>query len=72
MIVPIAGPVITYVLCYELIMVTEKTICTTLTRSCSLQVVSKPCCRFLVTHTFDITMAVFDMAQHIVSSAAGL
>ncbi|EKC70936.1 hypothetical protein OBE_03644, partial [human gut metagenome] len=24
---------------------------------------------FLVTHTFDITMAVFDMAQHIVSGA---
>ena len=27
---------------------------------------------FLVTHTFDITMAVFDMAQHIVSGAAGV
>jgi hypothetical protein len=27
---------------------------------------------FLVTHTFDITMAVFDMGQHVVSSAAGV
>ena len=27
---------------------------------------------FIVTHTFDITMAVFDMAQHIVSGAAGV
>ena len=27
---------------------------------------------FLVTHTFDITMAVFDVAQHIVSGAAGV
>ena len=25
-----------------------------------------------MTHTFDITMAVFDMAQHIVSGAAGV
>lgn len=42
-IVPIAGLVITYVLCYELIsMVTEKTICTTLTHSCSLSGFSKP------------------------------
>ena len=27
---------------------------------------------FLVTHTFDITMAIFDVGQHIVSSAAGV
>ena len=27
---------------------------------------------FLVTHTFDITMAVFDMARRIVSGAAGV
>lgn len=27
---------------------------------------------FLVTHTFDITMAVFDLAQHVVSGAAGI
>jgi hypothetical protein len=27
---------------------------------------------FIVTHTFDITMAVFDVAQHIVSGAAGV
>ena len=27
---------------------------------------------FIVTHTFGITMAVFDMAQHIVSGAAGV
>ena len=25
-----------------------------------------------MTHTFDITMAVFDMAQHVVSGAAGV
>ena len=27
---------------------------------------------YLVTHTFDITMAVFDMAQHVVSGASGV
>ena len=27
---------------------------------------------YLVTHTFTITMAVFDMAQHVVSGAAGV
>ena len=27
---------------------------------------------FIVTHTFDITMAVFDVAQHVVSGAAGV
>ena len=27
---------------------------------------------FIVTNTFNITMAVFDMAQHIVSGAAGV
>ncbi len=27
---------------------------------------------FLVAHTFDITMAVFDLGQHVVSSAAGV
>lgn len=42
-IVPIAGLVITYVLCYELIsMVTEKTICTMLTRLCFSNGFSKP------------------------------
>ena len=38
-------------------------------------VVFQSLCRgavFLVTHKFDITMAVFDMAQHIVSGAAGV
>ena len=26
---------------------------------------------YIVTHTFDITMAVFDVAQHIVTNSAG-
>jgi hypothetical protein len=27
---------------------------------------------YLVTHTFDITIAVFDMAQHVVQASAGI
>lgn len=27
---------------------------------------------YIVTHTFDITMAVFDVAQHVVSGATGV
>ena len=27
---------------------------------------------FIVSHTFDITMAIFDVAQHVVSAAAGV
>ena len=42
-IVPIAGMIITFVLCY-----------------------------FLVTHTFDIVMGIFDIGQRMVSSAAGV
>ena len=72
-IVPIAGLVITYVLCYELIsMVVEKTICMTLTFMFFKWFFKAFVAVFLVTHTFDITMAVFDVAQHVVSGAAGV
>lgn len=73
-IVPIAGLVITYVLCYELIsMVTEKNNMHDVDTSMFFKWVFKAYVAvYLVTHTFDITMAVFDMAQHVVSGAAGL
>ena len=71
-IVPIAGLVITYVLCYELIsMVTEKNNMHDVDTSMFFKWVFKAYVAvYLVTHTFDITMAVFDMAQHVVSGAA--
>ena len=67
-IVPIAGLVITYVLCYELIsMVTEKNNMHDVDTSMFFKWVFKAYVAvYLVTHTFDITMAVFDMAQHVV------
>ena len=73
-IVPIAGLVITYVLCYELIsMVTEKNNMHDVDTSMFFKWVFKAYVAvYLVTHTFDITMAVFDMAQHVVSGAAGV
>ena len=73
-IVPIAGLVITYVLCYELIsMVTEKNNMHDIDTFMFFKWIFKAFVAvFIVTNTFNITMAVFDMAQHIVSGAAGV
>ena len=73
-IVPIAGLVITYVLCVELIsMVTEKNNMHDIDTFMFFKWFFKAWVAvYLVTHTFDITMAVFDMAQHVVSGAAGV
>ena len=73
-IVPIAGLVITYVLCVELIsMVTEKNNMHDIETFMFFKWIFKAFVAvFIVTNTFNITMAVFDMAQHIVSGAAGV
>lgn len=73
-IVPIAGLVITYVLCYELIsMVTEKNNMHDIETFMFFKWIFKAFVAvFIVTNTFNITMAVFDMAQDIVSGALGL
>ncbi|MDT2935502.1 CD0415/CD1112 family protein [Lactococcus lactis] len=73
-IIPIAGIVITYVLCYELIsMITEKNNMHDIDTFMFFKWFFKAWLAvFLVTHTFDLTMAVFDMAQHVVSGAAGI
>ena len=73
-IVPIAGLVITYVLCYELIsMVIDKNNMHDFDTFMFFKWFFKAWVAvFLVTHTFDITMAVFDVAQHVVSSSAGV
>ncbi|MGF2154068.1 VirB6/TrbL-like conjugal transfer protein, CD1112 family [Lactococcus lactis] len=73
-IIPIAGIVITYVLCYELIsMITEKNNMHDIDTFMFFKWFFKAWVAvFLVTHTFDLTMAVFDMAQHVVSGAAGI
>lgn len=71
-IIPIAGLVITFVLCYELIsMVTEKNNMHDIDSWMFFKWVFKAMIAvYLVTNTFQITMAVFDIGQQIVSSAA--
>lgn len=73
-IVPIAGLVITYVLCYELItMITEKNNMHDVDTFMFFKWFFKAWVAvYLVTHTFDITMAVFDVAQRVVSGTAGV
>lgn len=72
-IVPIAGIIITYVLCYELItLVTERNNMHDFETFVFFKWFFKAFIAiYLVTHTFDITMAVFDLGQHVVSNAAG-
>ena len=72
-IVPIAGIIITYVLCYELItMVTERNNLHDFDTFMFFKWFFKAFVAiYLVTHTFDITMAVFDLGQHVVMGAAG-
>ena len=74
-IMPIAGIIITYVLCIELItMVTEKnSFHDNVDTFMFFKYIFKAgAAVFIVAHTFDITMAVFDVAQHVVSRAAGV
>ena len=73
-IVPIAGLIITFVLCYELItMVTQKNNFHEFeTYNIFLWIFKAYVAIYLVTNTFNITMAVFDVGQHVVNSAAGV
>jgi hypothetical protein len=73
-IIPIAGIISTYVLCVELItMVTDKNSLHDVDTWMFFKWFFKAWVAvFIVAHTFDITMAVFDVGQHVVSRAAGL
>ena len=73
-IVPTAGLIITFVLCYELItMVTQKNNFHEFeTYNIFLWIFKAYVAIYLVTNTFNITMAVFDVGQHIVNGAAGV
>lgn len=72
--VPIAGMVITFVLCYELIsMITERNNMHDIDTWMFFKWFFKAFVAvWLVTNTFDFVMAVFDVGQHIVNSAAGV
>ena len=73
-IIPIAGLVITYVLCYELItMIVDNNNMHDVDSMMFFKWIFKSWVAvYIVTHTFDITMAVFDLSQNAVSKAAGL
>ena len=73
-ILPIAGLIIAFVLCYELItMITEKNNMHDIDTFMFFKYFLKAgVAIYIVTHTFDITMAVFDVAQHIVTNSAGV
>jgi hypothetical protein len=72
-VVPIAGMVMTAILCYELIsMLMEKNNMHELDGWIFFRWMMKATIAiYFVTHTFDIVMAVFDVAQHMVSASAG-
>ncbi|ABR50068.1 conserved hypothetical protein [Alkaliphilus metalliredigens QYMF] len=73
-IVPIAGLVMTGILCYELLsMLMEKNNLHEMDTWMFFRWMMKAFIAiYLVTNTFNIVMAVFDVGQHIVSSSAGV
>ena len=73
-IVPIAGLIITFVLCYELItVITEKNNMHDIDTFIFFKYIFKACVAvYLLSNTFTITMAVFDVAQSVVNSAGGI
>ena len=73
-IVPIAGMIITFVLCYELIsMLTEKNNMHDIDTWMFFKYFFKMWVAvWIVSHTFTITMAVFDVGQSVVGRAAGV
>ena len=73
-VVPIAGVIITLVLCYELItMITERNNFHDFDTSIFFRWILKAFIGvYLVTHTFDITMAIFELGQQVVQQSAGI
>ena len=73
-IVPIAGVILTFVMCYELIqLVTEKNNLHDIDTWMFFKWVFKSACAVLiVSNTWNIVMGIFDATQSVVGSAAGL
>ena len=73
-IIPIAGMIITFILCYELIsMVTSANNMHDVDTFMFFKYFFKMWVAvWIVSHTFDMVMAVFDVGQHVVNSAAGV
>lgn len=73
-ILPIAGLIITFVLCYELIsMITEKNNMHDIDTFMFFKYFFKACVAVLIlSNAFNIIMAVFDLAQHIVQNSSSV
>ncbi|MBO0468562.1 hypothetical protein JZO73_13720 [Enterococcus plantarum] len=71
-VVPIAGMIITFVLCHELItLITEKNNMHDIDTFIFFKYFFKMFVAvYLVSHCFDITMAIFDVAQHLVNKSS--
>lgn len=73
-IVPIAGVILTFVMCYELIqLVTEKNNMHDIDTWMFFKWIFKTFCAVLiVTNTWNIVMGIFDLGQSVVNSSAGV
>ena len=73
-VLPIAGMILTFVLCYELIhMIIERNNMHDFDTFIIYKWILKTFCAVLIlTHTFDIVMAVFGVAQNVVNASAGV
>ena len=73
-VLPIAGMILTFVLCYELIqLIIEKNNLTDFDTFNIFKWIFKTFIAvYILTNTFNIVMAVFDMAQSVINASAGL
>jgi len=73
-IIPIAGVILTFVMCYELIqMVMEKNNMHDIDTFMFFKWIFKTFVAvMIITNTFNIVMAIFDLSQHVVSGATGV
>ena len=73
-IIPIAGLILTFIACYELIqlIIEHNNLANFETWIFFKWIFKTFVAVLLITNTFNITMAVFDVAQHVVNASAGL
>jgi hypothetical protein len=73
-VMPIAGMILTFILCYELInMIIEKNNMAEFETFTLFKWIFKTFCAvYILTHTFDIVMFIFGLAQNVVNGSAGI
>ena len=73
-IIPIAGLILTFIACYELIqmIIDHNNLANFETWIFFKWVFKTFVAVMLITNTFNITMAVFDVAQHVINASAGI